>query len=48
METALRVLAGLILVVFVIGPISIAIGALVIHLWRRLRNAGSNRGKNSR
>lgn len=41
MDLVLRVLAGLILVLFVFGPIALAIWALVVHLWRKRRGAKS-------
>jgi hypothetical protein len=47
MDVVLRVLAGLILVLFVIGPISVAIGALVVHLWTRWRKTKSKEEHNS-
>ncbi len=47
LDVVLRVFAGLIIVLFVIGPISVAIGALVVHIWRRWRNAKSDEGNNS-
>jgi len=43
LDVILRVCAGLILVVFVIGPISVAIGALLVHLWRRWRSPNPTR-----
>lgn len=39
MEYVPRILAGTVLAIFVLVPICMAIGALVIHLWHRVRNA---------
>jgi hypothetical protein len=43
MEYVFRILAGLILLIFVVGPICVALGALVVHLWRRVRGSGKDK-----